>query len=824
MRPPLFRGLSAAVFVAASAAALAGARGAAAQEPEAAVQAAQPVPVEAVEVRGNARVAEDLILSTAGIRLGDRITFRDIQQAIRRLWVTQQYSDVRVLAQETDPADPESPVRLIIEVEEQPYVAYVEFRGLEHVRGRTVRDSVGLQAGQAFDPARVARARTLVRAMLAEKGIRLQNMEHRLEPIEGIEDEYRLVFDVTEGTRVAITHIDITGNQAFSDAEVKKALATKEEGFLWFREGLYDEELLRSDLRANLPEFYGRGGYIDFTVEGDTLVVDPETGKGRLEIRVDEGTQYRLIAFDIRGNREFPTDQLATYYESARGGILSSIGIGGIGAEEGQVAARRPAFNRVRFDQATSDVQQLYRNQGYLYAQVAPFVERTETAEGEPAVRVGWEIMENEPAYVNRVAIRGNTFTHEDVIRDRIFMLPGDVYSEDLLIQSYRSVAGLGFFETPMPTPSMNQLDNGDIDITFEVEEKQTGSVNFGTTIGGWGGVAGFVGYDHPNLFGQAKSGYLRWEFGRRYNNFSTSYTDPAIRGSRYSGSVSLFSTKENRFFNFPEGERRNTGASLRFGFPLPIDRRFSRMFIGYELSRTSYENFGQDEGDIFSLPPGLLSTVTLSFMRNSLDNPLFPTVGTRQELRAEFSGGLLGGDGDFQTYRMNGQWWAPMGDLGGEQPGVNPIRTTLGISANAGAIFGDATNFPFERFWMGGVQFGESLRGYDETTITPQGFIPSGAPGFRLSQRLGNAYVKLTGEYAVRFNDNISLSVFSDAGSLWANPQDINPTRLFRSVGVGVQLVTPFGPMGLDWAYGFDKAEPGFQLHFKFGQQGGIR
>ena len=812
------RGLTvAAILAAAVGLSVAGPRAASAQEP---AQAVQPVEVEAVEVRGNERISEDVVLSTAGIRLGDRVTFRDIREAIRRLWASEQYSDVQVFAVETDPTDPGSPVRVIVEVEEQPYVAYVDFRGLEHIRAREVRDTVGLRAGQPFDPAKVTRTEFMVRELLAEKGIRLRSIDHRLEPIEGVDGEYRLVFDVAEGSRVAISEIRISGNEVFSDGEIKEAMSTKEEGFFWFRSGLFDEALLRADIRDNLPAFYGRRGYIDFALVRDTLIVDPETGKGRLELEVREGPQYRLVEFDIRGNRQFPTEQLRTYYESDRGGLLASFGIGGIGGESGQRAAEVPTFNQGRFQQATQDVQQLYRNQGYLYAQVAPFVERTETESGEPAVRVGWDIVEREPAYINRVSIVGNTYTHEDVIRDRIFILPGDVYSEELLIQSYRGIMGLWFFETPMPTPQMDQLENGDINVTFEVEEKQTGSVNFGTTIGGWGGLAGFLGYDQPNLFGQAKTGHLRWEFGRRYNNFSASYSDPAILGTQYSGSLSVFSTKENRFFNFPEGERRRTGGSVQLGLPLPFDRRFSRLFVGYQLSRTTYENFGAEGGDIFTLPPGILSTLSLSLMRNSLDSPLFPTVGTRQELRAELSGGPLGGDGNFQTYTVRGQWWAPVAQFGGGQPGVRPVRTTLGISAEAGAIFGDAENFPFERFWMGGVQFGQTLRGYDETTITPLGYLPERTGGVRLSDRLGDAYVKLTAEYAIRFNDNVSVSAFGDAGNIFRDPMDINPTRMFRGAGLGIQLVTPFGPIGLDYAYGFDKTEPGWQLHFRFGQQ----
>ncbi len=781
------------------------------------VGAVQPVKVEAVDVRGNERLSDDIILSTAGIRLGDEITYRDIQDAIHRLWVTQQFSDVKVYAENVEPSNPQSGVRLIVDVKEQPFVSYVDIQGLEHIRAKTVRDSARLGAAQPYDPARVARAESLIRDMLAKKGIRVNEIEHRLVPVEEGKDEYRLVIDVQEGQRVAISEIHFVGNEVFDAGELEGAMSTKEEGFLWYHSGLYDEDSFQADLRQNLPTFYGSHGYIDFGVTRDTLVVDPETGKGRITIWVNEGPKYRLVDFEVRGNRQFPTEDLKRYYESSRGGLLASFGIGGIGAEQGQLASNTPVFNQGRFDQATEDVRQAYRNEGYLYAQVVPFVERTETDSGEPAVRVGWNIAEGEPAYVNRVMIAGNTYTHEDVIRDRIFLLPGDVYNEDLLIQSYRSIMGLGFFETPMPTPELDQLDNGDINVTFDVKEKQTGSVNFGTTVGGWGGIAGFIGYDQPNLFGQAKSGHLRWEFGQAYNNFQASYTDPAIQGSQVSGSVSLFSTKQNRFFSFPEGERRNTGGSLRFGVPFPLDRRFSRVFLGYQLSRTSYRNFGDNADALFGLPPGVLSTISLSLLRNTLDNPMFPTVGTRHELEADLSGGPLGGDGNFQKYTATGQWWTPVAQFGGGQPGVRPVRTSLGLTVAGGAIVGNAGEFPFERFWMGGVQFGEQLRGYDETTITPAGYLPRG--NGTLSDRLGNAFIRLSAEYAVRFNDNVSVSLFGDAGNLWRDPMEVNPTRLFRGAGLGVQLVTPFGPMGLDYAYGFDKTEPGWQLHFKFGQ-----
>jgi outer membrane protein insertion porin family len=133
--------------------------------------------------------------------------------------------------------------------------------------------------------------------------------------------------------------------------------------------------------------------------------------------------------------------------------------------------------------------------------------------------------------------------------------------------------------------------------------------------------------------------------------------------------------------------------------------------------------------------------------------------------------------------------------------------------------IAGDASRFPFDRFLMGGVQFGRPLRGYEEYTITPQGFVPEGSSELQLVDRFGDAFLRLSAEYAMRLNDNISVGLFYDAGNVWRSPGEINPTRLARGAGFGVMLVTPFGPLGLDYAYGFDRTDPGWQLHFKFGQ-----
>lgn len=774
------------------------------------------VMVERIVVEGQRRLDEAVIIGESGLRTGESITYRDTQRALRRLWASGQYQDVQI-GVEADSTAPAAPVTLVIRVVEQPYITSVEFRGLENISTGAVRDSAGLKNPGPLRPSRITQAETVTRKLLANKGFRLESINHRLEEIPDRPGEQRLIFDVDEGQRVAIADIVFEGNEALSGDQLRKVLSTREEGFLWFRKGTYDEEKLREDLRANLPAHYGRLGYIDFAVTGDSLVVDPVSGKARLVITVDEGPQYTLGSFEIRGNSRFPTAELEPYFAKQQGGLLRKVGLGSSSAR-----TRGEVFDKSAFESAIDQLYSRYRTYGYISANIEPVVERSTDADGNPTVNLTVDIREGGPAYVNRVMVTGNTFTHEDVIRERIAILPGSVYNEEALIQSYQSIMGLGFFETPMPMPRMEQdPETGDVNITFEVKEKQTGSVNFGTSVGGWGGVAGFLGYDQPNLFGQAKSGHLRWEFGRYSNNLEMSYTDPAIAGSRVSSSLSLFNTKYGygRMFQFNEGEQRQTGAGLRFGIPFPLDPFYSRIFLGYSLTRAQYTQFAEAGTSLFDIPTSMKSTVSLGLMRQRLDHPLFPTNGSSQEFEASFSGGPLGGNSAFQKYTFAGSWWVPVGKLGGSQPGSRPIRFALGLSADAGAVFGDASRFPFERFWLGGVQFGKPLRGYDETTITPNGYFPRDDKSIALQDRMGNAYVRLSAEYAMRLNDNISMSLFYDAGNVWRRAVEINPTRLYRSAGVGLTLITPFGPIGLDYAYGFDRTDPGWKLHFKFGQ-----
>ena len=767
--------------------------------------------VDSVVVEGNSRIPSDGVLLQFGIQPGSDVSYRDVQLGIKGLMNSGLFKDVVVRGRQATTG-----ITLVVMVEEQPMLRRVTVTGLEHASERQARDTTGLRGGVPYNPQRILDAQAFIRAELAKKGIPFASIRERLEEVPDRPNEVDLFLDVDEGQRVTVADVAFNGNERLRDDQLRDAMGTKAEGFWWFRPGTYDDDRFNADLEESLPAAYRRYGFLDFQVVEDTLIIDPNTGKARVEVTVNEGLQYRLASFSVEGNSRFEDEELERLFRRSEGGLLQSLGIGG-GGERGREG---DVFDAEAFNEAIQSALERYRNEGYLYADISPVVTRNEpTAEGaDPTVDVSWQVREGTPAIVNRVSVVGNDYTYEWVVRDRISILPGDVYSQDRVLQSYQSISALGFFESPMPPPDIQPLENGDVDITFNVKERQTGSVNFGTSVGGGVGLSGFLGYEQPNLFGQAKSGAVRWDFGRYLSSFELTYSDPALFQSRISGALSLFNSRD-RFFQFATGRRKRLGTNLRFGFPWP-GARYARIFTGYGISRTRYEQFADvDDTSLFGRPPGVQSQLSVGVTRQTLDHPLFPTIGSKQSIDVEANGGFLGGDGDFTRALLEGTWFVPVGQIGDQASGGRPMRFALGLTMKAGAVFGDAGAFPFDRFWMGGVQFGQPLRGYGETTITPQGYYSERSAEIYDIDRLGNAFFTVTAEYALRLNDQISASLFYDAGNVWRDPWDIDPTKLFRGAGLGIQLVTPFGPIGLDYAYGFDKPNPGWQLHFRMGQ-----
>ncbi|HEY9228153.1 MAG TPA: outer membrane protein assembly factor BamA [Gemmatimonadaceae bacterium] len=782
-----------------------------AQQTPATGQCATP---DSIAFRGQKKATDDLLRSGVGIAPKTAITGRSLSKAIKDLYATNLFDDVEPTCEIVD-----GKTLLIFNLKERPILTDVRVEGPDKVSLSKVKERVDLIIEKPIDPAQVAKDVARIDSLYQSEGYYLAKV--RVDTIKSA-DATVLVFKIDEGRRLAISGVEVVGNRALTDKEIVGSIATKPEGFFWWKNGEFDQEKFSEDLSKTIPKLYATHGYIDMQVVNDTLIVDREKGKALVRLTVQEGPQYKIGAFEVNGAKVFSNDDIARLYPFTPGktkGVGETMkGIIGRGTGED-----KDVFNETAWDDATTKVQEAYENQGYIYASIRPVVERHKVGKDSvPTVDLRWEIDERTPAIVNRVDIFGNDVTTETCIRDQLFILPGDVFNRDRLIQSYRNIANLGFFEQDMPPPDTRPAnESGDIDLIFHVKEKRTGNVNFGASVGQGTGVGGFLGFDQPNLFGECKRGSLNWQFGRYISDFSLSYSDPRIRQSNVSGTISLFNQR-SRFIIRDIGQSNTRGGQLQFGFPLP-NSRLTRLFISYGGEQVKYGGDGL-VGTI-NCNGCFRSTLGLTLDHDTRLGSPFPVAGVHENVAVQFNGGPLGGTAAFQRLTTEMRAYSTLATIG-KSLGPEPMAIVLGLSARAGALFGDpGPFFVSQSFTLGGVQYGNPLRGYEEFSITPKGFLPNADQFQAQRNSFGNAYYTSTIELGLRVNQQLYLDAFYDAGNLWERPRDFDPTRLFRGAGVGASLVTPLGPLGVDLGYGFDRVDvlgrkdPKWQVHFKFGQ-----
>jgi outer membrane protein insertion porin family len=762
---------------------------------------------DSIVVLGLRRVERQQLLEQSGLVPGRPVGYRDVQRVIQTLYATGQYDDVRVEQAEVDARQ-----LLIVQVRERPLLIKWAVRGVSRLGERSVRDKVQLLEGRPIDPAAVARARGRIDSLYRASGYYLAQVR-TVHVYEDDSARVRVIFDVDERRRVAIARVTFDGNRHFTDAELAGQLKTRPEGFWWFRPGDLADDKLHEDLQERLPKFYGDQGYVDFQVLGDTVIVDDTSGKATLIVRLSEGDPYRVGTFEIVGNRRFSTEELEQLFPFKAVARTGLFGLGGV--PSGPVY-----FNRERWDAATQTLRTLYFNNGYIYMNPRADVVRRSSADGKPVVDLRWVINEGQPAIVNRVEIAGNDVTHERVIREAIVLLPGDVFRQEALLRSYQNISNLGFFQQPLPFPDTRPAnEQGDVDVIFHVSEKRTGNINFGASLGQGTGLGGFLGLDEPNLFGQGKRGRFQWQFGKNINDFDVTYTDPAFRDSRVSATLNLHNTRL-RYTIQDLGQLRRRGGSLQLGFPVFRDR-YTRLFVSYGLDDQSFTGTTRSLAAL-SCNSCVRSTLGVSILRDTRIDLPFATAGTMHQVGLSQSGGRLGGTGNFQRLDLEGRWYAPLGQLGGGAS-TSPVRFVMGLFTRSGFVFGDAP-FIDQLFTMGGTQYGIPLRGYDEFSITPNGFDPGASTAAARASAFGKSYLLMTGEVGARLSQMFYVSAFYDAGNVWARAGQFNPTRLFRGAGIGLSVISPLGPIGIDWAYGFDRTDafgqpaPGWKLHFKLG------
>jgi outer membrane protein insertion porin family len=722
--------------------------------------------VQRIEIQGNSYVSDSLIIRSLGLSIGQEVNPAALGGGIRTLFELGYFRGVDVLS---DSLSPET-VGITVVVEENPIVGQVRFENPGDLDVSKAQDSLMIFPGQTLSMGRVAEAEDLVRSMYALKNRHLATVEAvwgEPDP-QGRRD---LIFRCEQGPDVRVGEIVFQGNEAFTDRELRGRMNTRQDSF--WRSGKLKEEEFAQD-PGRIEEYYHQNGYPDARVLGSTRELMDDGRHLRITMEVFEGPFRTFGGVGFSGGESIPDSSLTRAVS---------------GIEPGE------PYDVREMDKALENLYTLYQDKGYFYAAVQPDV----TPGPGDAVDVSFRITEGERAHVRRIDITGNTRTCDNVIRRELTVYPGDLFQRTALLRSMRNIYYLNYFNNVVPD-FRPVPESQDVDLIMQVEEKTTGRAGLGAGYSGSDGMSGYLEYGEENFRGRGQSISAAYQFSKSTQNIQLSFTEPWFMDTPLTLGAQLYRTASN----YDEYDRLKTGGSILVGRPIPgLD--YVRASVRYTLEKVDVFNITTDSTSFYydlrdTDWPRWESQVRFSFSRDSRDRQNFPGEGSLNSLTLQYAGGPLGGDLGYQKYLLDSQWYVPLW-----------WKFFLTLRARAGYVTGFGGESPpsWEYFELGGTGF-YGLRGYGEGTIAAsEGYETVG----------GRSMLIFTAEYRFRIIDQLQLSVFADAGNAWSRWATVDLTDMNRGAGMGVRVEVPMlGILGLDYAYGFDGPDRGWEPHFQIG------
>jgi outer membrane protein insertion porin family len=725
--------------------------------------------VQRIDVRGNEQVSAPKIVRVLSVKPGDGYDPERLRPALKRLYETRQFRDVR--AYREDGSAPDSVV-LVIEVVEFPRVQEVRFEGVDHVSEDDLRKAIGISKGTFVRPSLLGKDEEAIVKIYREKGYSAVAVTDTVIRDEKTRERV-LVYRIAEGEKVRVKHIDFVGARGLDTDTIRKVVKTKTD--TWLRGGDYNPTELQAD-RERIIELYKSQGYLDVAVDEPELVYAPNGKDLDVFITISEGKQYFVGNIDWTGNALFPDTLIAARVTLKPG----------------------EPFDDIELSQIQFTIANLFGDRGYIYATVTP----VKRVRGD-VIDLTIEIDQGHLAHVRQINVVGNTKTWEQVIRRELVLYPGDVFASSRLRRSLREVFNLGFFEGP-PEVSVDPVnDEGDIDLTLRVAEASKGQFRVGAGFSQLNRVSGFIGVTEPNFLGKAYRVGVNWEFSRSRQDINLQFTQPWAFGTPTEVSLQVFAANQEKVSQQFYSDRR-TGFSVRVGRPLPF-LDYTSVSVRYSLEEVELSDFSPEYvGPLLDTAwPQTTSSLGLTLFRNSTDNPFHATTGTRTTLNGRWTGAVLGGDVDIQRYEAEFSWFQSLA-----WKFVLELRQTVGVVNG----YASAEQVPdYERFRLGGNRrYG--LRGYDFYEVVPRGNSPF----------VGGRFYEIT-VMQVEFPivpPTVYARTFVDLGGVWNSFGGADLGDVYRGVGFGIAIELPMiGLFGFDYAYGFDRFGGGrWEPHITFG------
>ena len=584
--------------------------------------------------------------------------------------------------------------------------------------------------------------------------------------------EVVVLFTIVENEKLYVERISFEGNRTFSDKELRNIMKTTEWGILHFfnDSGVLKEDQLKQDV-SKINAFYLNNGFIQAQV-GEPEITHDKKGI-YLKIFITEGKQFKVGKVEITGDT----------LKVSRATLRENLKIG-----------KQEYFSREAMIKDTDYLVQMCNDEGFAYADAQL---QTTPQEKTQTVDVTYQIKKGNEVYFSRILIAGNNKTRDKVIRRQLSIMEGDLYSKSALKRSYNALGGLRYFEEVDFQTEKGASENL-TDVLIRVKEKSTGMFSVGAGYSALDNAVVTASISQQNLFGRGQTLTLKASIGGSSQNYELSFVEPWLFD------VPLWSKAElwNYYRIYDTYSLYSAGVGATLGYHL-----FEQVtgYIGYRLSNDNITDIQPNASNYILWQRGVTTTsgLTLTLARNTLDDIMFPSMGSKNSVSVTYTGGFLQGTTSFTKTNVYASWYYSL-----------PLETVLGLYGRAGYMTSnDGKDVPiYERYTLGGLG---TLRG--QRDVGPRAVNADGTVGDLIGGLTWMGYsVELV--FPLIRNAGMKGVLFYDTGNAWESGYHFDDMR--QTAGAGVRWYSPIGPLRLEYGFVLDPrtGESGGRFEFSLG------
>ncbi len=740
--------------------------------------------VEDIRVEGLQRVSAGSVFGAFPVNVGEEVDQERLAEAMRSLFDAGLFTDIRIGREGST---------LVITVVERPSISEIEVEGNKNLPTEDLLEGLktaGLAEGEVFQRSTLERIELEILRSYVAQGRYNASVDAQVE--EQPRNRVKLKIDIKEGPISAIYHINIVGNEAFSDEELRDLIELKLTGF-WsglFSSDKYSKEKLNGDLER-IRSYYLDNGYIRFSIESTQVSVSPDKEQVFITINVVEGPQYTIKDLELKGDLKVDEEELRKL----------------IIAKPGDV------FSRQKLTFISDAISKRLGNEGYTFASVNAIPE----PQDDNTATVTFYVEPGNRTYVRRVNFTGNVSTSDEVLRQEMVQMEAAAASTDLIELSKSKLERLGFFKTVTVETPLVPGTNDQIDVNYSVEEQPTGSLSASLGFSQGSGIVVGASISEKNFWGTGRRVSLGVNKSESVKSANFSYTNPYFTIDGVSRGFSLF-YKET---DYDEEDvtsyiSDSMGGSVNFGYPIDQNTRLN-FGLGITHTRIQTNEFPALEIADFLDENGGTYTFyesSMTWSRSTLNRGLFPTKGMSQSLSGKIA---LPEISDYTYYKLsynNDQYYPVTQD---HEWAVH-LRGELAY----GDGYGDSDALPFFEHYLAGG-FG-SVRGYESNSLGPKSTPDPNGTDLTADPFGGNVKVESSLELIFPFalmkdHSQIRSLLFLDGGNVFDTARGYDPSfdELRFSAGVALTWITPVGPLSFSLGKALNAKEDDDSQFFQF-------